>query len=232
MIILLVGGRGIYNKDISHLIIMKLFKTSKLIMVTAIALGLASVVGIGVGAYIITGGNKTAEVPVTDDDIVITNNVVNLSASLKSGDNKLVYEPKVAVTGKRLNSDGNGDLDVTLVLSVEATSTNIIPTFTVSVVSSYIAESPELIALNTYLVKPLDVTVKNTEFTSGTSGTYTKEVKLTWAWGSAFNSTDPCTYYNLKSEAEVSTATLVSAMESFRDNVNGNTWTIEINPVE
>lgn len=51
MILLLVGGIGIYNKDIYHLIIMKLFKTSKLIMVTAIALGLASVVGIGVGAY-------------------------------------------------------------------------------------------------------------------------------------------------------------------------------------
>ena len=231
MIILLVGGRRIDQKDISHLILMKLFKTSKLIMVTAIALGLASVVGIGVGAYIITGGNKTADVPVTDDDIVITNNVVNLSASLKSDDNKLVYEPADAVTGKRLNSDGNGDLDVTLVLSVEASSTDIIPTFTVSVVSSYDAESSQLTALNTYLVKPSDVTVKNTEFTGG-SGTYTKEVKLTWAWGSAFNSTDPCTYYNLKSEAEVSTANLVSAMESFRDNVNGNTWTIEINPVE
>lgn len=230
MIILLVGGRGIYNKDISHLIIMKLFKTSKLIMVTAIALGLASVVGIGVGAYIITGGNKTAEVPVTDDDIVITNNVVNLSASLKSGDNKLVYEPAKAVTGQRLNSDGNGDLDVTLVLSVEATSTDIIPTFTVSVVSSYIAESPELTALNTYLVKPSDVTVINSEFSG--SGTYTKEVTLTWTWGSAFENSDPCTYYNLKSEEEVSTATLVSAMEDFRNNVNGNTWKIEINPVE
>lgn len=230
MIILLVGGRGIYNKDISHLIIMKLFKTSKLIMATAIALGLASVVGIGVGAYIITGGNKTAEVPVTDDDIVITNNVVNLTASLKSDDNKLVYEPTEAVTGKRLNSDGNGDLDVTLVLSVEATSTNIIPTFTVSVVSSYDAKSPELTALNTYLVKPSDVTVNNTEFTGPSP--YTKEVKLTWAWGSAFNTTDPCTYYNKKSEEEVSTATLVSEMESFRDNVNGNTWKIEINPVE
>lgn len=210
---------------------MKLFKTSKLILVTAIALGLASVVGIGVGAYIITGGNKTADVPVTDDDIVITNNVVNLKASLKSGDNKLVYEPTGAVTGKRLNSDGNGDLDVTLVLSVEASSTDIIPTFAVSVVSSYSAESPQLTALNTYLVKPLDVTVKNTEF-NGTSGTYTKEVKLTWAWGSAFENSDPCTYYNQKSEAEVSTATLVTKMESFRKNVNGNTWTIEINPVE
>lgn len=228
---LLAGGRGIYNKDISHLIIMKLFKTSKLIMVTAIALGLASVVGIGVGAYIITGGNKTAEVPVTDDDIVITNNVVNLSASLKSGDNKLVYEPEKAVTGKRLNSDGNGDLDVTLVLSVEASSTNIIPTFTVSVVSSYSAESDELNALNTYLVKPSDITVNNEGYTE-TGGTFTKEVKLTWNWGSAFNSTDPCTYYNQKSEAEVSTATLVSEMDSFRKNVNGNTWTIEINPVE
>ncbi len=212
------------------MIIMKLFKTSKLIMATAIALGLASVVGIGVGAYIITGGNKTAEVPVTDDDIVITNNVVNLSASLKSDDNKLVYEPTEAVTGKRLNSDGNGDLDVTVVLSVKANSTNIIPTFTVSVVSSYSAESPELAALNTYLVKPSDVTVNKTEFTG--SGPYTKEVKLTWAWGSAFNTTDPCTYYNQKSETEVSTATLVSEMESFRDNVNGNTWKIEINPVE
>lgn len=209
---------------------MKLFKTSKLIMATAIALGLASVVGIGVGAYIITGGNKTAEVPVTDDDIVITNNVVNLTASLKSDDNKLVYEPTEAVTGKRLNSDGNGDLDVTLVLSVEASSTNIIPTFTVSVVSSYSAESPQLTALNTYLVKPSDVTVNKTEFTG--SSPYTKEVKLTWAWGSAFNSSDPCTYYNAKSEEEVSTATLVSEMESFRNNVNGNTWKIEINPVE
>lgn len=209
---------------------MKLFKTSKLIMATAVALGLASVVGIGVGAYIITGGNKTAEVPVTDDDIVITNNVVNLTASLKSDDNKLVYEPTEAVTGKRLNSDGNGDLDVTLVLSVEASSTNIIPTFTVSVVSSYSAESPQLTALNTYLVKPSDVTVNKTEFTG--SSPYTKEVKLTWAWGSAFNSSDPCTYYNAKSEEEVSTATLVSEMESFRNNVNGNTWKIEINPVE
>lgn len=230
MILLLVGGIDIYNKDIYHLIIMKLFKTSKLIMATAIALGLSSVVGIGVGAYIITGGNKTAEVPVTDDDIVITNNVVNLTASLKSDDNKLVYEPTEAVTGKRLNSDGNGDLDVTVVLSVKATSTNIIPTFTVSVVSSYSAESPQLTALNTYLVKPSDVTVNKTEFTG--PGPYTKEVKLTWAWGSAFNTTDPCTYYNKKSEEEVSTATLVSEMESFRDNVNGNTWKIEINPVE
>ena len=220
----------VYIIRIYHLIIMKLFKTSKLIMATAIALGLASVVGIGVGAYIITGGNKTAEVPVTDDDIVITNNVVNLTASLKSDDNKLVYEPTEAVTGKRLNSDGNGDLDVTLVLSVEASSTNIIPTFTVSVVSSYSAESPQLTALNTYLVKPSDVTVNKTEFTG--SSPYTKEVKLTWAWGSAFNSSDPCTYYNAKSEEEVSTATLVSEMESFRNNVNGNTWKIEINPVE
>lgn len=230
MIILLVGGRGIYNKDISHLIIMKLFKTSKLIMATAIALGLASVVGIGVGAYIITGGNKTAEVPVTDDDIVITNNVVNLSASLKSDDNKLVYEPTEAITGKRLNSDGKGDLEVTLVLSVEATSPDIIPTFTVSVVSSYSAGSPELTALNTYLVKPSDVTVNSGEFSG--SGTYTKELKLTWTWGSAFNSTDPCTYYNAKTEEEVPTATLVSKMEAFKSNVNGNTWTIEINPVE
>ena len=220
----------VYIIRIYHLIIMKLFKTSKLIMATAVALGLASVVGIGVGAYIITGGNKTAEVPVTDDDIVITNNVVNLTASLKSDDNKLVYEPTEAVTGKRLNSDGNGDLDVTLVLSVEASSTNIIPTFTVSVVSSYSAESPQLTALNTYLVKPSDVTVNKTEFTG--SSPYTKEVKLTWAWGSAFNSSDPCTYYNAKSEEEVSTATLVSEMESFRNNVNGNTWKIEINPVE
>lgn len=210
---------------------MKLFKTSKLIMATAIVLGLASVVGIGVGAYIITGGNKTAEVPVTDDDIVITNNVVNLSASLKADDNKLVYEPTEAITGKRLNSDGKGDLEVTLVLSVEATSTDIIPTFTVSVVSSYGAESSELTDLNTYLVKPSDVTVNNTEF-RGTSGTYTKELKLTWTWGSAFDSTDPCTYYNLKSEEEVPTATLVSEMEAFKSNVNGNTWTIEINPVE
>lgn len=211
--------------------VMKLFKTSKLIMVTAIALGLASVVGIGVGAYIITGGNKTAEVPVTDEDVTITNNVVNLSASLKEGDNTLVYEPVNEVSNQRLNSDGGGDLEITLVLSIEANSTEIIPTFTVSVSSSYTAESLELAELNTYLVKPNDATVNGSQFV-GSQGTFTHELKLTWSWGSAFNNNDPCTFYNGKTEKEVSADQLVTEMEAFRDNVNGNTWNININPVE
>ena len=188
---------------------MKLFKNKKVVLASAIVLGVAAVTSSALAAYIITGGTVEKESPVGVTEVDVQNKVVDLQITGLE-DVKLILQPEKPVSEGRVTTTGEGKMSLTFTLTMDAESQGLIPDITISVSEKV---GGTLVSEN-YITLPDQTTLKKTDF--GTGPDFTKEVTLTWGWGSIFGNVEPTTYFNTGGKG-VSTpdTTVVETMTNF-----------------
>ena len=204
---------------------MKLFKNKKVVLASAIVLGVAAVTSSALAAYIITGGTVEQNKTVNPTDVTVTNKVVNLTVGEQS--EELKFMPKTVISGERLTTEAGdeGNLEISFLLTMDATDKEYIPDLKVTVTPEGTAVGDGYVTL-----PPTDGVINvNHSFFEGTSGAFTYTLTLTWGWGEAFNLKDPCEYYNKDEEGKlVPIKDVGTQMEDFRDAINATTFNVAI----
>lgn len=206
---------------------MKILKNKKVILASAIILGISAITSSALAAYIITGGTRNINQDVDPSEVEIKNKTVTLSVSLDENE-VLLFEPTTPYSGPGiLHSDGTGDMKVTLNLSVKAENKDALGVTTVSVKEERkSADGGTTSSAGNYIVLPTVKTVEPSSFTG--SGTFTTSVELEWTWGSAFENVDPCEHF----AGEEDTEAIKTTMDKFAAAVNGSKFVIEIDMAE
>lgn len=205
---------------------MKLFKNKKVVLASAIVLGVAAVTSSALAAYIITGGTVEQNKTVNPTDVTVTNKVVNLTVGEQS--EELKFMPETVISGERLTTEegDEGNLEISFLLTMDATNKEYIPDLKVTVTPDGTAADE-----GGYVTLPNtngEINVDHSLF-EGTSGSFTYTLTLTWGWGEAFNSKDPCEYYNNDEEGKlVPIKDVGTQMEDFRDAINATTFNVAI----
>ena len=197
------------------------FGKKGLIAEIAILLGVASITTVGLAAYVVTGGVRHQDVTVEEPKpVVVENNIVGIKAGAVQG--KLNFQPTAEDSSGRLQSDGNGILSVTIPLDVEI-SEQLLKDYEIKVtVKAWDNVSKdtgaEVTEIEQYVVTPKSATLDLTGLT-GQTGTNvikgSKDLVLTWEWGTAFDSKDPCAWEQAKGET-LSSEDLVSTLNAFQ----------------
>lgn len=188
---------------------MKLFKNKKVVLASAIVLGVAAVTSSALAAYIITGATVEKESPVGVTEVDVQNKVVDLQITGLE-DVKLILQPEKPVSEGRVTTTDAGKMKLTFTLTMDAESQDLIPNITISVSEKV---GGTLVSGN-YITLPTQTTLTKTDFGKGPD--FTKEVTLTWGWGSTFGNVEPTKYYN-EGGAGASTpySTVVETMTNF-----------------
>lgn len=211
----------------------------KLIGVLAASLSAVSLMGVGFASWVISGGDTkaTGDITVTVGEIVDKRAVFSVLPAVGSD-----YEVKFDADSKKysggLITAGEGsveDLTFNVKYTVKAyksatnwsVSAKLIGTNYDTAVNAKYIEMPETLSTAgaTALIKPsensttgdIKVTIDstNTEYT-----TYTVDQTFTFAWGKAFNNTNPC---NVKEGVQIWTGnkTEVATTNNLSTNLNG-----------
>ena len=208
---------------------MKRNKNKKIVLASTIVLGIAAITSSALAAYIITGGATKGTADVDPSPVVIDNKVVDLTVGVVSGE--LLFQPITPVTEGAITTSGNGNLTITIPLTVKAKDQQSIPNYNVAVTQqSGDVTDPE------YIVLPDATAVTSEDFTSGNpeSG-FTYNLPLTWSWGSVFGGKDPASFYNskivdTKDDFDVNDA--LTALNTFAEAVNATTFVVTITQVD
>lgn len=203
---------------------MKILKNQKFVLTAAILLGVAAVSSSAVAAYVITGGQQSGSANLDPSDIEIVNNTANLEVSAK--DSTLLFQPETAVSSGRLQSTGNGDLTAVITLTFDSETKEVIPALDVTIQAK---NGTDDAVTKGYIVNPGNVSLTYSDFT-GSEGSWTHDVTLTWKWGAEFRNTDPCTYYNTGDGSATEDATMLTELEAFKTAVANTTFTVSIAP--
>ena len=206
---------------------MKLFKNKKVVLASAIVLGVAAVTSSALAAYIITGGTVEQNKKVEPTDVTVTNKVVNLTVGDQS--KALKFMPETVISGERLTTEAGdeGNLEISFLLTMDARDKEYIPDLKVTV-----TQTAGSAVEGGYVTLPPTDGVINIDHNSfgGTSGSFTYTLTLRWGWGEAFNLKDPCEYYNKDEEGKkVPIKDVGTQMETFRDAINATTFNVAIN---
>ena len=207
---------------------MKLFKNKKVVLASAIVLGVAAVTSSALAAYIITGGTVEKNKTVDPTTVTVTNKVVNLTVGDQS--KELKFMPETVISGERLTTEkgDEGNLEISFLLTMDARDKEYIPDLKVTVTQSAGTAANE----GGYVTLPPTNGVIDIDHSSfgGSSGSFTYTLTLRWGWGAAFNSKDPCEYYNKDEEGkQVPIKDVGTQMETFRDAINATTFNVAIN---
>ena len=205
---------------------MKLFKNKKVVLASAIVLGVAAVTSSALAAYIITGGTVEQNKTVNPTDVTVTNKVVNLTVGEQS--EELKFMPETVISGERrltTEAGDEGNLEISFLLTMDATNKEYIPDLKVTVTPDGTAVEDGYVTL-----PPTDGVINvNHSLFEGTSGPFTCTLTLTWGWGEAFNSKDPCEYYNNDEKGKlVPIKDVGTQMEAFRDSINATSFNVAI----
>lgn len=203
---------------------MKILKNQKFVLTAAILLGVAAVSSSAVAAYVITGGQQSGSANLDPSDIEIVNNTANLEVNAK--DSTLLFQPKTAVSSGRLQSTGNGDLTAVITLTFDSETKEVIPALDVTIQAK---NGTDDAVTKGYIVNPENGSLTYSDFT-GSAGSWTHDVTLTWEWGDKFENTDPCTYYNTGHGSATEDATMLTELEAFKTAVANTTFTVSIAP--
>ena len=193
-------------------------------------LGLATITGTALATYVITGGTKedsTNEINPTD--VSVLNKVVNLE--VEEIDSTLLFQPLTAVNSGRLQTQENGDLTVTVKLSVTASNVDYINDVAIKYSATGTAVSEE------YVTFPTKTNVTKSEFKlNEETKKYEVNLNLDFGWGTKFGGDDPCIYFNeggdgsniplTTAEETVKGQSVESIMNAFSDSINGTAFTI------
>ena len=195
---------------------MKLFKNKKVVLASAIVLGVAAVTSSALAAYIITGGTVDKESPVGVTPIDVENNVVSLEVT--GLDNAaLILQPEVAESEGRVKTTGAGKMKLTFTLKMVTEKKGLIPDITISV-----AENPGgTLVTGNYITLPTETNLTKDDFGEGSP--FTAEVTLEWGWGSNFGNEAPTTYFNEdEAGALIADAKVVETMNNFKTATVGH----------
>lgn len=203
---------------------MKILKNQKFVLTAAILLGVAAVSSSAVAAYVITGGQQSGSADLDPSDIDIVNNTANLEVNAK--DSTLLFQPETAVSSGRLQSTDNGDLTAVITLTFDSETKEVIPALDVTIQAK---NGTDDAVTKGYIVNPENVSLTYSDFT-GSEGSWTHDVTLTWEWGAKFENTDPCTYYNTGNGSATEDATMLTELEAFKTAVANTTFTVSIAP--
>ena len=208
---------------------MKRNKNKKIVLASTIVLGIAAITSSALAAYIITGGNAEGEANVKPSTVVIDNRVVDLTVGAVSG--TLLFEPDEPVTEGAITTDGDGNLTISIPLTVKAKDQQSIPDYNVAVTQ----KGGDVTSAN-YIVLPGATTITSEDFTSGNPETgFTYNLPLTWSWGEAFGGTDPAAFYNPKiddQEGNVKVTDVLATLNEFAEAVNATTFVVTITQVD
>ena len=208
---------------------MKILKNKKVVLASAIILGISAITSSALAAYIITGGTKTDSADVIPSEVIVNNDVIDLTATIDTLDT-LLFQPETPYTGSGdLHSKGNGDLTVTLKLSVEASRVAALGETTITFsekkradveYEGVLAEEGDYVAFPS--VGPIASSLFKDE---NSDGTWEYSVDLKFCWGTIVDEKDPCTYYET---AGKSTDEIATTMNAFAAAVNGTTFEVNV----
>ena len=203
---------------------MKILKNQKFVLTAAILLGVAAVSSSAVAAYVITGGQQSGSVSLDPTEIGIVNNTANLD--ITETDTRLLFQPAQRVTNGRLQTEEDGDLTVVLDLTFDSQTQAVIPDLEVTIETG---DGTNDAVTKNYIVNPETVSLTSEDFTGG-AAKWTYKLTLTWSWGSMFDNTDPCTYYNTGDGSSKNDTTMDSELNAFKTAVAATTFTVNIAP--
>ena len=203
---------------------MKRNKNKKIVLASTIVLGIAAITSSALAAYIITGGatEGTADVK-KPTGIEVKNNIVDLQVGDIS-DQLLLFYPEATISGKYVTSDAEGNLTITLPLSIEAGSKNLMNGKKIKI-SVTEKETGTLVAAGdrNYVTVPADQVIEGSSLTAGDGDNiYKTTATLEWGWGSTFGTKDPATYCNEEIEGgRMSASQANKLLEDFKTAVAG-----------
>lgn len=208
---------------------MKLFKNKKVVLASAIVLGVAAVTSSALAAYIITGGNKEGKGTIDPSLVEVENNVVDLTVGPIT--DELIFRPADQVTNKTVTSEGGGSLSVTIPLTLTADESKLSTLkFTIQVTEENTGTKNASDATENFVTLPGDglAMVKTATDLGFGSADLDGELELVWGRGTKFGNTDPCSYYNEGAGADDDIDDIVTTMEAFETAVNGATFKVTI----
>ena len=176
---------------------MKRNKNKKIVLASTIVLGIAAITSSALAAYIITGGatEGTADVK-KPTGIEVTNNIVDLKVGEVSG--QLLFYPEETISDEDVTSDVEGNLTITLSLSIEAGSKTLMNGKNIKL-SVTEKEKGTLVDAGdrNYVTVPADQVIEGSSLTDDDGNNiYETTATLKWGWGTTFGSKDPATYCN------------------------------------
>lgn len=200
---------------------MKFLKNKKVVLASGIILGIAAITSSALAAYIVTGGKKDGSQTIDPSTIEIQNKITTLEVGAVSG--TLLFEPDNPVSsGRVLTSTGDGNLTVTIPLTVTVSEKSYIPEMTVTV-----TESAGTAVTDGYVTVPTIDNLTSDDF-SGTKSPFTCNLGVNFGWGIEFDYGDPVTYYNTGNGSNIDASQVVKDMEAFATAVNATTFTVTI----
>ena len=208
---------------------MKRNKNKKIVLASTIVLGIAAITSSALAAYIITGGATKGTADVDPSPVEIDNKVVDLKVGVVSG--TLLFEPDEPVKEGAITTNGDGNLSITIPLTVKAKDKESIPNYSVAV-----TQEGGNVTTAGYIVLPEETTVTKENFSTGAAETgFTYNLPLTWSWGSTFEGKDPAAFYNskivdTKDDFDVNDA--LTALNEFAEAVNATTFVVTITQVD
>ena len=209
---------------------MKRNKNKKIVLASTIVLGIAAITSSALAAYIITGGATKGSADVKPSTVEIDNKVVDLKVGTVSG--PLLFEPDEPVKVGAITTDGDGNLTVTIPLTVKAKDKESIPNYEVTVTQ----KGGNVISPTNYIDLPGTTTVTKENFTFENAETgFTYNLLLTWSWGDAFGGIDPAAFYNPKigdEEGDVKVTEALAVLNAFAEAVNATTFVVTITQVD
>lgn len=173
---------------------MKRNKNKKIVLASTIVLGIAAITSSALAAYIITGGatEGTADVK-KPTEIDVTNNIVDLKVGEVSG--QLLFYPESTISGNYVTSTEVGNLEITLPLSIEAGSKELINSKTIKLTVT--EKQGGTLVSDTYVTVPdaQDIAASSLTYNDGDK-IYETTATLKWGWGAKFGGDDPATHCN------------------------------------
>ena len=130
---------------------MKILKNKKVVLASAIILGISAITSSALAAYIITGGTTHGEGTIRPTQVVVKNNIVNLEVGTMNGELKF-YPEELVKSGRVITTSDTGSLSVTFPLTMKANAEfekTDIPELKVTV-----TETSGSLVTDTYVVAP------------------------------------------------------------------------------
>ena len=207
---------------------MKLFKNKKVVLASAIVLGVAAVTSSALAAYIITGGTKKGTGTIDPSLVEVENNVLNLTVGPIT--DELIFRPAEEVATGTITSEGGGKLSVTIPLILTADEKKLSTLqFTIQVTEENTGTKASDPTENFVTLPQNGATFTKTATDLGFgSADLDGELELAWGWGTKFDNTDPCSYYNEGAGADDDIGDIVTTMKAFETAVNGATFKVTI----